>query len=179
MRKWNIILVIGILILLVVHAVLGSLQMMGGSTGPQRFLPWLLLAFVAAHMVIGTIYTVRTIRRQRKTGTYYFGQNKLFWARQISGFAIILFLVFHFFTFGHTVDGAYRLYLFGEVRLASQILLVASIAVHVVTNIRPLFLSMGIRSWKKWLADAMIVLSAIMLFAGIAFIIYYLRWNVL
>ncbi|MBQ8151620.1 MAG: pilus assembly protein PilX [Firmicutes bacterium] len=178
MRKANILISIAILVLLIVHAVLGSLQMMGGSTSPQRILSWVLLALVVAHMVIGTIYTVKTIRIQRQTGAYYFGQNKLFWARRISGFAIIIFLVFHFFTFGYTVEGAYRLHMFDEIKLASQIGLVASIAVHIVTNIRPMFISMGVRSWKKWLVDVMFVLSAIMLFAGIAFVIYYLRWNV-
>ena len=43
--------------------------------------------------------------------------------------------------------------------------------------LRPLTLALGLRGGRKWLGDALFVLSVVLLFAAAAFVIYYLRWN--
>ena len=63
-------------------------------------------------------------------------------------------------------------------KLVLQILLVASLALHVITNIRPLMLSLGVRGGRKWLVDALFVLAVLLLFMAAAFVVCYLRWNV-
>ena len=63
-------------------------------------------------------------------------------------------------------------------KLVLQILLVASLALHVITNIRPLMFSPGVRGGRKWLVDALFVLAVLLLFMAAAFVVCYLRWNV-
>ena len=72
---------------------------------------------------------------------------------------------------------AFRLPWFTGAKLAGQLLMVASLAVHLLTNIRPLTIALGLRGGRKWLGDALFVLSVVLLFAAAAFVIYYLRWN--
>ena len=72
----------------------------------------------------------------------------------------------------------FRLNYFGTVQLISQILLVISIAVHVLSNIKPLLIAMGVRGFRDIFIDVLYIFSIMLLFAGAGFVIYYLRWNV-
>lgn len=177
MRKWNAILSLAALVLLLLHGILGSFQLIGpGSV--FRWLPWIALVLVLLHGGLGVNYTIDSLRAWRKTGVGYFRENRLFWARRISGFAVLVFLFFHATAFGTSSNGVYRLQWFTQAKLALQLLLVASLAVHIITNIRPLMISLGVKGGKKWLGDILVILSVLLLFMAAAFVIYYLRWNV-
>ena len=178
MRKCNAILTAVILLLFLAHGVLGAFQMMGIGSTVLKTLAWVSVILVAVHTVIGIKFTADTLRAWKKTGVSYFRENKLFWARRISGFAIMVLLVFHLTAFGHTVDGAYRLQWFTSFRLATQLLLVASIAVHVIANVKPMLISFGVKRFRQWVGDILFVLSVLLLFMAAAFVVYYLRWNV-
>ena len=182
MRKANVILCIGILVLFLVHGILGGFQVIGVTAGGNDFLKgltWVLLALVGVHGVIGTKYTVDTLRALKKSGKSYFKENRLFWARRISGFAVMLFVVIHAVIFlGKGSGENYRLNYFGTLQLISQILMVISVAVHVICNIKPLFISLGSKGIRAYLCDILFILSVVMLFCGVAMVIYYLRWNV-
>ena len=90
----------------------------------------------------------------------------------------MIFILFHVLIFlGKEENGIYRLHYFGILQLISQILLVISIAVHVLTNIKPLMLAAGTKSYAKILTDILFILSVILILSGIGFVIYYLRWN--
>ena len=67
---------------------------------------------------------------------------------------------------------------FTDCKLATQLLLIAAIAVHVITNVKPMLISFGVLSLKKHVGDILFVLSVLLLFMAAAFIVYYLRWNV-
>ena len=90
----------------------------------------------------------------------------------------MVLLLFHLSAFSDSSTGVYRLVWFDSFRLTTQILLVISIAVHVIANVKPVLISFGIRSLKEWVGDIMFVLSVLLLFMAAAFIVYYLRWNV-
>ena len=181
MRKWNAILSGLILVLFLFHAIAGSLGLMSMNSGGGLFLsilPWILLGCIILHTIIGIKLTIDTLRACKKSGVSYFKENKLFWARRISGFAIFLLILFHVFLFmGHSVDGAYRLNYFGTAQLATQVLLVLSIAVHVLTNVKPSLIALGMKSLKKYALDILIALSVLFIFMGIAFFIYFMRWQ--
>ena len=94
------------------------------------------------------------------------------------GFAVMLLILTHIVIFlGSSEDGVYRLNLFGTAQLISQMLLVLSVAVHVLTNIRPLMLALGVRGFREFFTDILLVLSVILCFCGAAFLIYFLRWQ--
>ncbi len=177
MRKLNAILSMAILLLFIVHAVFGSLQLAGLSGLMLKPLGWLLLVLVGLHMLIGIKLTVDSLQVWKRTGVAYFKENKLFWARRLSGFAIMLLIGFHLTAFGQTDAGVYRLQWFSGFKLATQLLLVLAIAVHVITNVRPMLISFGVKSLRQWVGDILFVLSLLLVLMAAAFIIYYLRWN--
>ena len=177
MRRFNAILSAVILVLFLVHAILGSFQMVGLG-GPVKALAWITTALIGVHMVIGIVLTVQTLRVRRKTGVSYPRENALFWARRISGFAIMVLLLFHLTAFSTTVDGATRLVWFDGMKLCTQLLLVAAIAVHVISNVKPLLISFGVKQLKPYAGDLLLVLTVLLLCMAAALIVYWLRWNV-
>ncbi len=181
MRKQNAVLSMVILALFLFHAIVGAFQLTGLIPGGMRIMKiaaWVLAVLIAVHFVIGSKLTADTLKAQKKAGTAYLKENRLFWTRRVSGFAIMIFIVFHILIFLGSNDGAYRLNLFEGAQLISQILLVISAAVHVVTNIKPLMIALGAKSYRVFLTDVLFVLSVLLLFMGFAFVVYYLRWNV-
>ena len=90
----------------------------------------------------------------------------------------MLLLTLHLFAFTYTVSGNVRLLWFNNPRFAVQLLLVLSLAVHILSNIKPLLISLGSGSIKPRVLDILVVLSVLLLFMAFGFVIYYLRWNV-
>ena len=139
----------------------------GDNTYPASFAPQL-MRYVEkgeADMVIGD-----------RLSSSYFRENKLFWTRRITGFVLIIPLLMHLLIFSGTGDEAYRLVFFHSGRLISQILLIAALALHILTNIRPALIGLGIKAGRLLSADICFVLSVVLLLCCCAFCVYYLRW---
>lgn len=71
MRKWNNILARVILILFLLHALMGSLMLLGISNLSIRPFSWLLLTAVAAHGILGILSTIRAIKSGKQSGKWY------------------------------------------------------------------------------------------------------------
>ncbi|MBR1627808.1 MAG: pilus assembly protein PilX, partial [Lachnospiraceae bacterium] len=102
MRKANAILAICITVLFLFHLIAGSLKLFGLMPGGGewfRILSWLMVALILVHVAIGVKLSIDTIIASRKAGVSYLRQNKLFWLRRISGFAMLLFMGAHIFLF--------------------------------------------------------------------------------
>ena len=180
MRKFNALLTIFILALALLHAVFGSFQMLGIGNTAWKAISWIAAALVLIHTVIGVKLTWVTLETQKKAGVSYLKENKLFWARRISGFVVMVLLLFHLTAFGYyTEEGAYRLQWFTLGKLSAQLLLLMAVAVHIISNVRPMMISFGIKGMKQWIGDILVVLSVLILFMAAAFIVYYLQWNAL
>ena len=176
MRKLNMFLVIGMIVTFLAHAIMGSVQLFGADANTLKGIAWTSVALIVAHMIVTTILTVETLHARRKSGAGYFKNNLLFWTRRISGFTIIIPLLMHLVIFRASNADAYRLQVFTTGKLISQILLVAAIALHVITNIKPVLISFGIRGLKSYFTDILFILSILLLFFAAAFAVYYLRW---
>ena len=177
MRKLNAVLTAVILLLFLMHAILGGFVMIGLGDTALKSVAWITFALILVHVVISAKYTADSLRVWKKTGVGYFRENSLFWARRISGFAIMVLLCFHMGAFGYSEGGVFRLRPFTGFRLATQLLLAAAIALHVLSNVKPLLISFGIRALKSRAAEILFVLSVVMVFLAAAFIVYYFRWN--
>ncbi len=178
MRKLNKFLAAGMLLTFIAHAVMGSMKLLGSDADSLKMAARVLFMLVAAHIIVTTALMVQTLYACKKTKAGYFWNNKIFWARRISGFAVLIPLVMHAAIFsGTTETGAFRLVEFTAGRLISQIMLVVFIAFHVLTNIEPMMISFGVRSTKAFSHDAMFVISVVLLLAAAAFAVYYLRWT--
>ena len=183
MRKCNAVITAGILLLFLVHLVTGALQTAGFLSGGNiwlKWISWVMLALIGLHTLIGIWLTADTLRLQRKSGASYPQENRLFWARRISGFALMAFLVCHVLIFtGTTENGAFRLHQFAGAELLTQIMLIVSLGVHILSNVSPLLIGLGIRSFRTFLPDVLAVVSVLLLAGGLGFVVYYIRWNVL
>lgn len=179
MRKLNAVISMLIMALFLVHAVAGSFVLAGfmqGGKAVLSVLAWVMTGLIALHTVIGIKLSVDTVRAIKRSGAFYFKENKLFILRRVSGLAIMAFILCHLIIFTGKSEGAYRLGFFGVGQLITQVLLVVSIALHVISNARPLMLSFGLKSYKQLGLDLALYASVILLISGIAFGIYYLRW---
>lgn len=179
MRRVNTFLVIGIILSFLFHSLSGSIRLFGADAGSPKLTARLCITLVAIHVVITVILTVRTLLSMKKSGKSYFKENKLFWTRRISGFALIIPLVMHLLIFRGTGGEAFRLVLFGSGSLVSQILLAACLALHILTNIRPMLIGMGLKERGLLSADICFVLSVVLLFCCCAFCVYCLHWAAL
>ena len=183
MRKTNAVITVLVLVFFLIHAIMGGFQLFGvipGGKTLMKVITPIMEAFILAHLVIGCKLTVDSLRAVKKSGKGYFRENKLFWVRRISGFAVMLFIFVHAPVFaGKNDDGVYRLAAFEGVMLTAHILFVMSLALHIVSNANPMLLSFGVKSFKELGLDIALILSFVLIFTAIAFIIYYVRWNVI
>ena len=177
MRKWNAILTAGIFVLFLLHAILGSYQLLGVGDTAVKAAAWGCMGLIAVHTGIGVKLTIDTLRVRKKTGVGYFRENTLFWARRVSGFAVMVLLVFHLTAFSDHSGAQYRLQWFDTGRLVTQLLLVAALALHVLSNVKPMLISFGVRAVRERAGDVLLILAALLLFMAAAFIVYYMRWN--
>ena len=178
-RMVNAILSAAVLVLFAVHAVGNGLQLMGPGDVLPKAISFALVTATLAHAAIGIVLTVVTLRAQRAAGASYFRENKRFWAVRISGLAIIVFILLHLAIFWNPAGGIPHLAPFLDFQLVVSILLVASLAVHVLANMQPMMISLGIGSPRGRAVDVAVVLALVLLFAAVAFVIYYLRWSVI
>ncbi len=179
MRRVNAVLAMGITALFFVHAVMGGFQLMGlmsGGNTVMKVLAWVMMISIVLHMLIGIKLTADTVIAIKRSGASYFGENKLFWIRRISGLALMLFIVTHLMIFSNSGTPV-RLGFFGTAQLISQILLAVTLALHIITNIRPLMTALGLRGFRELLLDVMLVTAVLLLFAGAAFVVYFIRWQ--
>lgn len=178
MRKINTVLSLLLLIIFMIHGIMGSFMLLGVSGSAGKVLAWIGAVILAAHTVIGIVLTVKTIRISKKAGgSRYLRQNALFWARRASGLAILIPAFFHIGLFGEVRDGVYILFPFTTVKLITQLLLIAALFVHILMNIRPLLVSLGVLRYKERRGDIYLILSVLLLFMAGAVIIYYIGWQ--
>ena len=180
MRKVNSIVGPVIIILFLIHAISGAFQLFGiipGGETVREVLSYIMVAAVALHMFIGIKLTFDTMLSCKKSGRSYFKGNELFWIRRISGFALILFIIYHMCVFMSTDGEVFRLNNFGALQLTAHILLTLVMVLHLLMNIKPLFMALGIAN-RKYLIDVIIILAAVLLLCAAGFIVYYCRWNI-
>ena len=182
MRKFNAVLSIAIFALFLFHVIYGSFLMLGfvgGGSPVMTAVTWVMLAAIAVHVVIGIKLTADTLIAVKRSGASYFRENKLFWIRRISGFAVMIFIFAHIGIFmGHNGADGYRLNLFDVPQLIMSLLLVLSLLLHIVTNIRPLMTALAAKRGRELIADIAVILSAVLLVSGIAFAVYFVSWSV-
>lgn len=182
MRRFNAWISAAVIALFLFHMISGMLILMGLMKGgnPVRSACSLLLAvFASIHAVIGVILTADTLRLQKKSGAVYFRGNELFYARRLSGGALMILIIWHVLVFRTSQAAPVRLHAFEVPQLIGSILMMAALFVHILSNIRPLIIGFGVSGGRTILKDVLCILAAALFVAAAAFIVYYLRWNVL
>ena len=57
------------------------------------------------------------------------------------------------------------------------LLMVLTLAVHLISNIRPVLITFGIPGLRKKTGHILFALAVLLLFMAAALIVYYIRWN--
>ena len=174
MRKCNVIISLLMVFLFLIHIIMGSTVLLNWSTNAGKMFIRIGVTILLIHLIIGIILTIRTFSFHTKNQKNYVKENFSFWARRISGIAFLILMFFHFGVFGKMVNGVYVLSPFTTTKLITQLLMITTLFVHLFTNVRPLFMSMGITVKKNQKYAVYSVLSATMLFTFVGFISYYL-----
>lgn len=164
--------------LFLLHGVGNAFQMMGVGTPLSKALSHTLVVLCVMHAVIGIVLTVDTVRAQREAGTSYPMLNKRFWIVRASGLAIAVLMVAHVAIFLKPAGDVVRLSFFGMHQLVLSLLLVLALAIHVLANMEPLMVSLGIPLPGARAADLVLALAIMLVLMGVGFVIYYLRWSV-
>lgn len=180
MRRINALVTAAVMALFMLHLVWGALILTGMTKGGSRilsFCSWFLIILICVHAVISMKMTWDTFAAMKRSGVSYWKENRLFWTRRISGFAVMLFIAVHVLLFRTDMSGgAPRLHLFDVPALVSSVLMVISLFVHLLTNITPLRIALGLRDKGNVRTDVLFVLAIGLLLAGAAFVSYFLRW---
>ena len=180
LRQLNAVLTILIFVLFFLHGIAGSFRLLDTSVISPAIFARPLVVLCAVHALIGIVLTVDTVRASRDKGRSYVKLNARFWAARVSGLAIAFLIAAHVIQFMvPTYEGAPRVSYFGPASMASALGLVAAIVVHVVCNVEPLALSLGISGRKSHLGVVALALSLVLLFMGFAFICYFITWSVI
>ena len=177
MRKWNHILARIIIVLFLLHALMGSLMLLGVSKISFLPLSWLLFTAVIVHGIFGIMATLAAVRSGQAAGHWYPKQNAAFWTKRISGIAILLLLAFHVTAYTTSVDGRFFLKEFTLCRMVSQIMFILAIFIHLAVSIKSMLIAKGTVKFKERTIDWMLVLSVMMLFFSVAVILYYIQWQ--
>ncbi|MDO4536988.1 MAG: hypothetical protein Q4B54_02420 [Coriobacteriales bacterium] len=180
LRQINACVAACMLVLFLLHGVGNAFMLMDAGAPTSKMLARATLTLAVVHAVLSMALSWQSIRTSRETGVSYLRLNKRFWTVRISGVACALFLVTHMLAFLQVGGGgAYRLHEFGDLQFASQIGLVVSLALHLLANLRPLMVSLGIPSPRARALDVGFVLSVLLLVMAASFVVYYLRWSVI
>lgn len=179
MRKLNAILSVLLILIFMLHGIIGSFMLLGVGNSAGKILAWIGVMILIIHTGIGAWLTFQSFRTAKKSVKKYLKQNGIFWARRVSGLAILVLLFSHIGLFGDVQDGWYILFPFTTVKLVVQLLLIAALFIHIFINIRPLLVSLGIISYKERRGDIYMILSVLLMFVTGAVIMYYIGWQYL
>ena len=164
MRKINNILVHIIIALFLLHALMGSLILLGVSRISFRILSYTLLMVVFMHAVISMVSTLRALESGQKSKKWYLRKNTGFWTKRISGLSILVLLIFHMTAYTRS-NGT----------MIAQLLFILAIFVHLAVSVKSMLIARGTIHLKDRLIDCMFVLSAMILFFSLAIITYYIQ----
>ena len=180
MRKINGKISLILIILIIFHIIMGASQMIGiTQLSPEwkKFVSYFMVGLLLIHITCGILLTINPINNSKITKARYLNLNKRFWISRVTGVLIIILGGYHIWFF--MAKEEQRLNIFGELQLFMSLLLVVSILIHVLLNIRPSFISMGFKKFRIFVKDTGVIMIVVFVIAFFAFIMYYLRWNIL
>ena len=180
LRQLNAILTVLIFVLFLLHGIAGAFRLLEVSGISPALFARALVTLCVIHALIGIILTVDTVRASRAKGHSYVRLNARFWASRVSGLAIALLIACHVMQFMvPSYEGAPRVSYFGPASMACSIGLLLSIAIHVICNVEPLAISLGLAAKRSRLSVVALAISLVLAFMGFAFFCYFLTWSVI
>lgn len=168
MRKINTVLTLLVMLLLLDHMIFGGFYLFGIGNGVIAILAGSMLVLILLHALISMAVTIRAEIVGFKTKARYNKENREFWQRRVSGMFILVLGLVHVFMTGKNEQGIPRIAFLPKIFYAANPALICFIYWHILSNIRPLLISLGIRNIDNKQRIIKIVLTVVTLFALIA-----------
>ena len=149
MRKFNTIIVLLTMLLFIDHITFGSLHYLGTKFSVAKPFAMAMFILVFIHAVVSIIITIKAEVVGFKTKARYNSENRQFWLRRVSGVAILLLAMTHIFLMHKDERGIPRLAKMPKIFNLALPLLILSVCIHVMQNVKPLFISMGVKNIDK------------------------------
>ena len=154
------------------HGITNGLYLVGVLDEPMKGIAHIAELFAWIHIFIGIFLTVQGFIASAKSGASYASENRRYIAVRISGILIAVFMLMHIIGFAHAENQR----AFPLPALIVNLLFVAALAVHIICNLRPQLMSLGLESSS---VKGIAVIAAVLLAAfALAFAITYLQWRV-
>lgn len=177
MNRFNQWLVMLILPLLVIHGLLGCFALLGITSVTLWPLSYALLVVVVLHGIISLILTRDAVKIGLQTGRWYWKENARYWTVRLSGICIFILLGFHASAYTTEINGVFFLQEFTFLRMLSQLLFVAAIAVHLLAAARPWLIKRGVLKFGERTWDCLVILGILTAFFTFSIVMYYIYWN--
>ena len=137
------------MLLFIDHITFGSLHYLGTKFHIAKPFAMAMFMLVLLHAIVSIIITIKAELVGFKTKARYNSENRQFWLRRVSGVAILIFAVMHVYLMQKNEKGIPRLAKMPKVFNLALPLLIISVSIHVIQNIKPLLISMGVRNIDK------------------------------
>ena len=168
MRRINTILVLMILALFADHAIFASLHSIGVGNGVIKAMAHSMLGLVLIHAAVSLIVTVKAEKAGITTKARYNKENREFWNRRVTGVLILVLGVTHAYLMNRNERGIPRIAFAPKIFELTTPLLVITIYLHIMTNIRSLLISLGIRNIDRNEKIIKAITSVVMAFVFVA-----------
>ena len=165
MRKINTILVLIIMLLLTDHIVFACMHLLGLNAGVLKPLAMMMMLFTVLHAIVSLIVTIRAEKVGINTKARYSKENKEFWARRVSGMFILVLALLHGYIMFKNEKGVPRIASMPKVLSFATPLLIIFILIHIMTNVKPLLISLGVKNIDKKERIIKLILTVFLLFA--------------
>lgn len=174
LRQINHILTIVLMILLGIHVVVGIFLLSDISFLILEEIARYEFILVTLHAFIGGYLTLKNHPFSSKK--YYIKDNKQYWMRRITGVFILLLSFLHIGMFvsydENEVPSMNKLTSFN---LLLNLLFLIVILIHIVMNIKPMLISLGVKNYSKVVTIIQSITWTLTILALISSVIYYLR----
>lgn len=177
MRKFNALLARLMLLLFALHGLMGTFTLLRLTAFHWKPLSYALLAVVLLHGAIGLALSKDALQEGLREGRWYLKENMSFWLIRVSGLVILLSLWFHITAYTITVNGVFFLREFTALRLASQVIFISSIFIHLLCATKPWMMKRGVLKYEERAADYILVYSIFCVLFLLSLISYFIYWN--
>ena len=165
MRKINTIIVLIIMLLLIDHTVFACMHLLGMNAGVLKPLAMMMLLFTVIHAIVSLLVTIKAEKVGISTKARYNKENRQFWSRRVSGVLVLVLALLHGHMMMKNGNGVPRIARMPKVFGLATPLLIVCIWIHLLTNVKPLLISLGVRNQDKKERIIKVLLTVLFIFA--------------
>lgn len=105
------------------------------------------------HTALGGAATVSALKSGARGSRLHLRENSTFWIKRVTGVAILLMAFYHFSVYTGVEDGEFVLKEFTAFRMATQIIFVLVIFIHIFVSVKGMLVAGGVVKFRERMWD--------------------------